>query len=1082
MTEVTHTTDFFSQQVDRLLNHADGRTIFFFKGFNLDQTRFLLSHPAHLLVRDDLADADGFHPERLDDLCVNLFDAICAADSPKIGLYEELLVLREVLPKLKEARIVVIENNLLAPWVPSCLPEAAVLALFDFFQAEHDAVDPVLQSLSKLYGDVRMVGERALLLPASPDEESVEIQPFWPADAAESGVVSAEDTWLRIESGSEDDWLFRLQVTGGSAEPAVLLLRSGQPSPRDAALTGAMQLLGVPFAMQPAPKCAPVYESDTYLPLLQRYWGENASFRPLQFYQDPDVSRETETITQGQIVSEIIDQCERAHAGEAFQNIFITAPTGAGKSILFQLPALHLAEQHGLITLVVSPLIALMNDQVSQLRDQRGIDLAVCINSTMTIDERMQAMAAIQNGSKSLLYLAPELLLTTNLQTFLGGRKIGLTVIDEAHTVTSWGRDFRSDYWFLGDFLKKARRDGFCFPVLCLTATAVYEGEDDVVNDTIRELALGKTRIHLGRVKRDNISFDIRRHGRGDGSGTIEAQKFALMLQRVRKYVSRREKVLAYFPFRSQVDQIQAMTEVREHERLRRYHGQLPAQERLAVEKDYKSGRALGLFCTKAFGMGVDVSDIKHVIHFAPTGTLSDYIQEIGRIARDPKILGVAHVDYFDTDLHYVRTLNGISEMRQYQLKEMLKKLCAIQAAKKRRNLLIASETFEYLFPNGDAENRTKAGLMLLAKDLSNKFSFPVLVVRPRAMRSKNYVNVPSEIEDAWLKKYGAFAALQQGTDTRRIASANLNRCSDTLIYSSGNTYLIDMEAAWEACRPELAFGMFKKVFFEELFPASGGKTRTMSHVMPRVRASIRYTGGFDDVCQKVHDVLQGIVKIFTKHRNAEVKQFTLADFEADLAKQFGEKPVSHDKVGLLMDIFAEDTNESAAFSSARSRVRVLRRRKSPGSEETTYFVSTSGYTALESFFKHQLQQCAPNTEEDGLFSRFYPLVANKPLEIAPLLRLLELLGLAHYEIRGGEKAEVFVRINDPAKLQRLAAGKYANGVLQDIHRRHENSQAMLGAFFTHEMTTAERWALIEAYFLGEEDFVRRTLELDPAE
>ena len=97
MTEVTHTTDFFSQQVDRLLNHADGRTIFFFKGFNLDQTRFLLSHPAHLLVLDDLADADGFHPERLDDLCVNLFDAICAADSPKIGLYEELLVLRKEL-------------------------------------------------------------------------------------------------------------------------------------------------------------------------------------------------------------------------------------------------------------------------------------------------------------------------------------------------------------------------------------------------------------------------------------------------------------------------------------------------------------------------------------------------------------------------------------------------------------------------------------------------------------------------------------------------------------------------------------------------------------------------------------------------------------------------------------------------------------------------------------------------------------------------------------------------------------------------------------------------------------------------
>lgn len=85
----------------------------------------------------------------------------------------------------------------------------------------------------------------------------------------------------------------------------------------------------------------------------------------------------------------------------------------------------------------------------------------------------------------SLLYLAPELLLTTHLQSFLGGRQVGMVVIDEAHTVTSWGRDFRSDYWFLGDFLKQTARDGLSFPVLCLTATAVYSGDDDVVNDRI---------------------------------------------------------------------------------------------------------------------------------------------------------------------------------------------------------------------------------------------------------------------------------------------------------------------------------------------------------------------------------------------------------------------------------------------------------------------------------------------------------------------------------------------------------------------------------------------------------------------
>ena len=101
------------------------------------------------------------------------------------------------------------------------------------------------------------------------------------------------------------------------------------------------------------------------------------------------------------------------------------------------------------------------------------------------------------------------------------------------------------------------------------------------------------------------------------------------------------------------------------------------------TERDYKSGTAMGLVCTKAFGMGIDVGDITHVIHFAPTGTLSDYVQEIGRAARNPKIQGIAHIDYFSSDLRYVRALNGISEMRQYQLREILKKLCVIYRTKK---------------------------------------------------------------------------------------------------------------------------------------------------------------------------------------------------------------------------------------------------------------------------------------------------------------------------------------------------------------------------------------------------------------
>lgn len=134
---------------------------------------------------------------------------------------------------------------------------------------------------------------------------------------------------------------------------------------------------------------------------------------------------------------------------------------------------------------------------------------ATFLNSNVSHEEREERLNAIHNGEKSILYLAPEMLLTTSLETLLGNRRLGLFVVDEAHTVTSWGKDFRADYWFLGDYLERQRRNGLHFPVLCLTATAVYGGQDDVVQDTIDTLKLNNPILYLGRVRRDNINFDI---------------------------------------------------------------------------------------------------------------------------------------------------------------------------------------------------------------------------------------------------------------------------------------------------------------------------------------------------------------------------------------------------------------------------------------------------------------------------------------------------------------------------------------------------------------------------------------------
>lgn len=131
-----------------------------------------------------------------------------------------------------------------------------------------------------------------------------------------------------------------------------------------------------------------------------------------------------------------------------------------------------------------------------------------------------------------------------------------MLVIDEAHTVTTWGRDFRADYWYLGDFIKAAKRNGKKFPVLCLTATAVYSGPDDVVNDTIAELELENPILHLGNVKRENIKFDIQKREKEDEFTSVEITKRELIIEKLLEYTAKKEKTLVYCPFKSQVEAI----------------------------------------------------------------------------------------------------------------------------------------------------------------------------------------------------------------------------------------------------------------------------------------------------------------------------------------------------------------------------------------------------------------------------------------------------------------------------------------------------------------------------------------------
>lgn len=1067
--------NYFAQRVNQIISgypSCEEKILFVFKGFATPQIKWLLNQPLTLLNDNDFFNGEYLNISSVFNKWFNILQAIMTADGNRIAFYEQLLAIQANLSMIQGWKFVIIENDALAPWIPSCLPNEQAISYFDYLQTDKEAKTELTKHLTLCYGDVKILNDvYSLLLPVVLEEENIVTIPFWEEANLNTDCYPEEI----IEIGTNADLKYRLDMLLDKVYPRLFLQHGEELSSKEKSLANALSALNIEYAFDELELYQEriEYDDKQFTHILKKYWGANAEFRDLLFYKDPDRSKETETISQGYIISEIVDQCESCLNGDKFQNIFITAPTGAGKSILFQIPALHLANKYNLITIVVSPLIALMNDQVEQLENERGISIAACINSSMSMEERMDVIAKIQRGEKSLLYLAPELLLTTHLETFLGGRNVGLIVIDEAHTVTSWGRDFRSDYWFLGDFLKKSKRNGLVFPVLCLTATAVYSGEDDVVNDTINELGLERTIIHVGNVKRNNISFDINRCSNENIKTQLEMVKMDLTLDRIRNYIAKKEKVLAYFPYRSQVDNIHNQVHSDERVSLRRYHGQLSTQERKLVEKDYKKGIAKGLVCTKAFGMGVDVSDIKHIVHFAPTGTLADYVQEIGRAARNPEIEGIAHIDYFPNDIRYVRTLNSISEMRQYQLKEMLKKIVSIYKSKKRRNLLISAETFEYLFEEKEVENKTKSGLQLIAKDLSNRYSFPVLVVRPKAMLSQNYVNVPYEIEELFESKYGPYIKKQLG-NTNRTEASKYAGVADIQVMSTGNTYLVNMAEIWENFYPDHSFGMFKKSFFEDEIKHKGHSYR----ISPRVRVEISYKDDYKVIVNKLDTIITAICDVFEQFKNAEQKQFTLQMFDTELTNKLGERLLTRDKLTLLMDIFTETSDIDAAYSHNRNQFRVIRKRKQASGDDTVYFVSSNAYARLPAAFSRMITQCEPNTP-DGLFHRFYPLVKDKPVELMPLLRALELLGFASYELRGGEKAEVFIRINDPEKLSRMAYGNYTNRVLQDIKARHNNNAKLLSAFFLKEMSNEDRWTLIEEYFLGNMEYVYQKLEID---
>lgn len=287
-------------------------------------------------------------------------------------------------------------------------------------------------------------------------------------------------------------------------------------------------------------------------------------------------------------------------------DLCVVMPTGAGKSLCYQLPAL-LADG---FTLVVSPLIALMFDQVQSLR-KRGIPAAF-INSTVSFTEQLAAADAAASGEVKLLYVAPERLHTGFFQDFLRRNPPEMLVVDEAHCISEWGHDFRPSYRRIGEAATAAGIKRIC----AFTATATPL----VCRDIRTQLQRENMELLVAGFRRPNLSFKVQMCDGG------KAAKFAAL-----KKLLAGEKVptIIYAATRQAVDELTELPGVTG------YHAGMSNEERNAAQEHFMHAPAPILAATNAFGMGIDRSDVRKVIHYQLPGSLEAYYQEAGRAGRD---------------------------------------------------------------------------------------------------------------------------------------------------------------------------------------------------------------------------------------------------------------------------------------------------------------------------------------------------------------------------------------------------------------------------------------------------------------
>lgn len=375
-------------------------------------------------------------------------------------------------------------------------------------------------------------------------------------------------------------------------------------------------------------------------------------------------------------------QRELVMAGMQGKSVLGILPTSGGKSLCFQVPALVRYYRRGLLTMIISPLQALMKDQVDNLRERTGSAAVAAIYGLLTPPERGAILEQVRLGDIGLLYLSPEQLRNRSVIRVLAQREIACWVFDEAHCLSQWGHDFRPDYLYCGRFIRKHTRQNQERPpvVACFTATA----KEDVVADIQQHFqdTLGlELDVRKAGVQRDNLQFEVHL--------VTQAAKYGRVAELIDQCLPADGSCIVYCATRRATEEVSAFLD---HKGLsaEHFHGGLEPPAKKEVLDSFVADKVRIICATNAFGMGVDKENVRLVVHAQVPGSLENYLQEAGRAGRDGK--SAQCILLFDEqDIETQFKLGAFAEVHQRDIQQILRGIRRQEKKKPGRDIVITS-------------------------------------------------------------------------------------------------------------------------------------------------------------------------------------------------------------------------------------------------------------------------------------------------------------------------------------------------------------------------------------------------------